>query len=334
MAEEEVEILQSIYGDELVVERSSKNSPTIVLSMKIRSALSQSLCAASIHVVIELPEQYPRISPKIYLRQQRGLDENNANILQKRIYEYTEANMDMPILYDIFQMIQKFVETEQNFPCAVCPVCLDGFSAETSVFCTSNCDHYIHQNCFVRYVNYTEDEIKRELSEWPEDMKSKVDQVLKCPVCRTPLSEQDLSVVDRESITLDEIIGDEEKFEFNWKEWRTKLEELQPIFERQKAKGGLIDPEVERKRYLITDDIVFERRPVAKSSQQKENIEAVECVENLSAGPSYQFLYHQKCKSGRPYSLFRLRNRNMGHRNGPSKEKFRKDRGGNGYIPT
>lgn len=74
-------------------------------------------------------------------------------------------------------MIQKFVETEQHFPCTVCPVCLDGFSAKTNAFCTSNCDHYIHQNCFIRYVNYTEDEIKRELSEWPEDMKSKVDQV-------------------------------------------------------------------------------------------------------------------------------------------------------------
>lgn len=85
------------------------------------------------------------------------------------------------------QMIQKFVETEQNFPCTVCPVCLDGFNAETIAFRALDCDHYIHQNCFIRYVKYTRDEIKRELGEWPEDMKSKVDQVceLCCLICKS-----------------------------------------------------------------------------------------------------------------------------------------------------
>lgn len=91
---------------------------------------------------------------------------------------------------------------------------------------------------------------------------SKCLKVLKCPICRTPLSEQDLSTVSRESITSDEAVVDKEKFKFNWEEWRVKLEELQPIFERQKAKGGLIDPEEERKRYLITDDIVNLTFPV------------------------------------------------------------------------
>lgn len=81
-------------------------------------------------------------------------------------------------------------------------------------------------------------------------------EILKCPICRTPLSEQDLSIVSGESITLDEAVVYKENFEFNWEKWRAKLEELQPVFERQKAKGGLIDPEEEQKRYLITGDIV------------------------------------------------------------------------------
>uniref|UniRef100_A0A8R1Y572 RWD domain-containing protein n=1 Tax=Onchocerca volvulus TaxID=6282 RepID=A0A8R1Y572_ONCVO len=257
MAEEEVEVLRSIYGDELIVEKDfADNTSPIVLSMKMRPTLLKSQCTASIQTIIELPVQYPKISPKVYLRQQRGIDESNVNILQKNIEQYIGTNIDMPILYDIFQIVQKFVETEQDFPCSVCPICLDGFSAKTIAFCTSNCDHYIHQNCFVRYINYTKDEIKRELNEWPEDMKSRVDQVLKCPVCRTPLNGQDLSIVDHASVTLDEANIDIEKFEFNWDEWRAKLKELQPIFERQKAKGGLIDPEKERNRYLIIDDIM------------------------------------------------------------------------------
>ncbi|KAK6101621.1 RWD domain family protein [Brugia pahangi] len=333
MAEEEVEVLRSIYGDELLVERNfGENTPTIILSMKIRSITSQSQYAAVIYAVIELPEQYPKVSPEVCLRQHRGIDERNANILQKTIQEYIEANVDMPILYDIFQMIQKFVETGQDFPCTVCPVCLDGFSAENSAFCTLKCDHHIHQNCFKRYVNYTEDEIKKELGEWPEDMKSKVDQVLKCPICRAPLNEQDLSTVGRESIILDEGTVDTENFEFNWEEWRAKLEELQPIFERQKAKGGLIDPEEERKRYLISDDIVFERRLVVESSQQKD-LEAIKYVKNLPSHSSYQFLDHQKCKSKRPYSLFRRPNWNVGLKGGPSKERFKKNRDEDDYIP-
>ncbi|VDK68079.1 unnamed protein product [Litomosoides sigmodontis] len=264
MAEEEVEVLQSIYGDELVVERDpTKNVSPIILSMKILPAL-QSQCRTGIYSVIELPVQsssknhnalqYPKISPKVHLRQQPGFDESCMSILRKNIQEYIEANSDMPILYDIFQMIQNFVESERNFPCTVCPICLDGFNAETVAFCALDCDHYIHRNCFVCYVNYTRNEIKRELSEWPEDMKSKVDQVLKCPVCRTPLSEQDLLTVGEESITLDEAIVDKGQFEFNWEEWQAKLEELQVVFERQKAKGGLIDPKKERKRNLVTDD--------------------------------------------------------------------------------
>ncbi|VDK64114.1 unnamed protein product [Onchocerca ochengi] len=177
MAEEEVEVLRSIYGDELVVEKDfADNTSPIVLSMKMRPTLLKSQCTASIQTIIELPVQYPKISPKVYLRQQRGIDESNVNILQKNIEQYIGTNIDMPILYDIFQIVQKFVETEQDFPCSVCPICLDGFSAKTIAFCTSNCDHYIHQNCFVRYINYTKDEIKRELNEWPEDMKSRVDQ--------------------------------------------------------------------------------------------------------------------------------------------------------------
>lgn len=74
-------------------------------------------------------------------------------------------------------MIQEFLETEQNVPSAVCPVCLSSFNNEVGSVCTSNCDHYIHQPCFASYVNYSEIEIERELNEWPEDMKSKVDQV-------------------------------------------------------------------------------------------------------------------------------------------------------------
>lgn len=73
---------------------------------------------------------------------------------------------------------------------------------------------------------------------------------------------------------------------------------------------------------------VFERQPVAESSQQKENIETVEFVENLPSESSYQLLDREKCKSRPPYSLFRLQNRNMGLRDGPSKERFRKDRCG------
>lgn len=77
---------------------------------------------------------------------------------------------------------------------------------------------------------------------------------------------------------------------------------------------------------------VFERQFPAETSRQNESVETAKFVENLSSGPSRQFLDRQKHKSRRPYSLFERQSRNMGFKDGPSKERFRKSR--SDYIPT
>lgn len=48
--------------------------------------------------------QYPVVSPKIDLRQPRGLNEDNLNTLWSNIERYTERNIGMPVLFDVFQV--------------------------------------------------------------------------------------------------------------------------------------------------------------------------------------------------------------------------------------
>ncbi|VDN06485.1 unnamed protein product [Thelazia callipaeda] len=250
MADEEIEILQSIYGTDLVVGRNTgQNWSDIVLSMKIVPILSKSKCVTSVRTVIELSEQYPKVPPKVYLREPRGFDENNLNILERKVEQHIEKNSEMHILYDIFQMVKDFLLDEQNVPCSFCPICLNKFKDGTTIICTPQCSHYIHSHCFARYVDHWRGQVAAELNQWPLDMRSKVDQVLKCPVCREPIDQNELSEIKKVPINLNN--DDDDEFNFNWEEWKKKLKELQVLLDHQKAKGGLIDPEEERKRFLI-----------------------------------------------------------------------------------
>lgn len=74
------------------------------------------------------------------------------------------------------QKVQEYLEDVQECPSAVCPICLNDFTTQQPSIRT-HCDHYIHQPCFATYVDYSRNEVQRELAEWPDDMKHKVDQV-------------------------------------------------------------------------------------------------------------------------------------------------------------
>lgn len=69
-----------------------------------------------------------------------------------------------------------------------------------------------------------------------------------CPVCRSPLDEESLAV----ACSPEELEETEKAEEFvvppSLKEQQLKMAEL---YERQKAKGGIIDLEHERNKYLV-----------------------------------------------------------------------------------
>lgn len=254
----EVEALRSIFQDELRVERPLHNNEHhTTLDMKVQPFQTGHHSSASIRVKIEIGPNYPSCSPLVTLHQPRGVEESNLKRLDEEIANYLRNNLEMPVLFDVFQLVQSFLENVQCVPSAVCPICLNDFNDHSPSLCT-RCDHFMHPQCLASYLNYSKNEIQRELAEWPNDMKHKVDQSLRCPVCRLELCEEDCKAANTESDGKRSPLQTDNDFIFDWDGWRCQLREMAVIQERQRQNGGLIDVEEEKKRNLITEDTVLE----------------------------------------------------------------------------
>lgn len=267
----ELEALQSIFADEIKVDRFKRDGNDIItLEMKVRpSQLGQCSCA-SIRTKVEIGSEYPSISPVVQLCQPRGIDETNVDILKEKISKHLDENIEMPVMYDVFQLVQDFLESAQNWPSAVCPVCLNNLTRDIPSLCT-HCDHFIHKYCFVNYIDYSKREMIRQLNEWPSDMKHKVDQSLRCPVCRVELTEEDFREADQDEITEQIKPAEEADWYFDWDGWRKHQQELSVIYEKQRIKGGIIDLEEERSKNLITEDTVVAILPPDQAETSSHN---------------------------------------------------------------
>ncbi|KHN75351.1 E3 ubiquitin-protein ligase RNF25 [Toxocara canis] len=272
----EVDALESIFGDDLTINR--RDDASIVLEMNVQPLESELHSPPTIRVTIEIGAQYPSVSPKVRLWQPRGVDEKNVNELNRQIELFVGENLDVPILYDIFRRVQEYLEEIKHCPSGVCPICLNDFTSHQPSVRT-HCDHYIHQPCFATYIDYSRSEIQRELSEWPDDMKDKVDQALRCPMCREALDEEECSKADGCERLRD--CQDASTCEFDWDSWKETLRKWDVIMNNQRSKGGLIDLDEERHRFLVTDQTVVEipgssaRNAVENAEQSNEESKVI-----------------------------------------------------------
>lgn len=118
------------------------------------------------------------------------------------------------------------------------------------MFTKTSCYHYFHSHCLGRYITHSEMELKdreRELEEdKTRDRTEEEELAVVCPVCRESLTYDLDALLSSPAPVLcqqeDAVIGGE---------FKKKWEALQKILERQKEKGGVIDPEAESNRFLI-----------------------------------------------------------------------------------
>ncbi|VDK31652.1 unnamed protein product [Gongylonema pulchrum] len=183
MVEQEMEVLKSIYGDELVIEETPDSADSqAVLNLRIQPSVQDRTCAPSIRAVIELPHQYPDVAPRVHFQLPRGVDEENLNTLRDRISEFLREHLGVTIVFDVFEMIRDFLATQQSIPCAVCPICLRKFSEAVASVCTSTCDHYFHHQCLVEHIEQSKKQIQDWLRQMPDMLHSKIDRVRISPV--------------------------------------------------------------------------------------------------------------------------------------------------------
>ncbi|MCI4384711.1 hypothetical protein PGIGA_G00041890 [Pangasianodon gigas] len=125
----------------------------------------------------------------------------------------------------------KEILTESNIPHGHCVICLYGFQ-EGEVFTKTSCYHYFHSHCLGRYVTHSEEELQERVRELEEDKTrdgGKDEELcVACPVCREPL-----------------------RYDVNALLSSPPPNFPQKILERQREKGGVIDPEAESNRFLI-----------------------------------------------------------------------------------
>ncbi|XP_029997133.1 E3 ubiquitin-protein ligase RNF25 [Sphaeramia orbicularis] len=244
----EIEVLQSIYLDELLVNGREDGGWEVSLVLYPSTAEDSVSQFVRLTLTLSLDQQYPSSSPTISIHNPRGLSDDKLSSVQKCLQSEAQSCLGSPVLYQLIEKAKEIL-TESNIPHGNCVICLYDFK-EGETFTKTSCYHYFHSHCLGRYASHSERELQQREKELEEDKTRERTEhqelTVVCPVCREPLSydvHQLLSCPAPQLPEVDEAaIGSD--FQLKWCE-------LQKLLEKQRAKGGIIDPEVESNRFLI-----------------------------------------------------------------------------------
>ncbi|XP_048848167.1 E3 ubiquitin-protein ligase RNF25 [Brienomyrus brachyistius] len=244
----EIEVLKSIYLEELRVSRNSTGDWDVSLVLHPSTAEDSLSQFVRLTLTLTLDSQYPASPPCISIHHPRGLSDDKILSVQRCLHKEAQSCLGGPALYQLIEKAKEFL-TESNIPYGNCVICLYGFKEE-EIFTKTSCYHYFHSYCLGRYIAHSEAEIRERRKEMEEDKtRARADSqelTVVCPVCREPLT-YDLEVLLASPAphfpTLEETTVQAE--------FRKKWTELQAILERQRERGGVIDPLVESNRFLI-----------------------------------------------------------------------------------
>ncbi|XP_062874701.1 E3 ubiquitin-protein ligase RNF25 [Trichomycterus rosablanca] len=243
----EIEVLQSIYVDELTVTHTDDGGWTV--SILLHPSTGEDCLAQFVRLTLtmDLDPQYPSSPPRISICNPRGLSDDKLLSLKQSLQMEVESCTGMPVLYQLIEKAKE-VLTESNIPHGNCVICLYGFK-EGEVFTKTSCYHYFHSHCLGRYITHSEEELRERVKELEKDKtREGADEELSvvCPVCREPLTYDVNTLLSSPVPNIPQQEDDAVGAEF-----KRKWADLQKILERQKERGGIIDPEAESNRFLI-----------------------------------------------------------------------------------
>ncbi|MEQ2310652.1 hypothetical protein AMECASPLE_011272 [Ameca splendens] len=244
----EIEVLQSIYLEELQVDRRQDGGWEVSLVLYPSTAQDSVSQFVRLTLHLTLDQQYPSSSPVISIHNPRGLSDDKLSSVQRCLQAEAQSWLGSPVLYQLIEKAKEIL-TESNIPHGNCVICLYGFK-EGETFTKTSCYHYFHSHCLGRYVSHSERELRQMEKELMEDKtrdgSSCQELTVVCPVCREPLTydvSQLLSSPAPELPELDQAaIGSD---------FQRKWAELQKLLEKQRCSGGVINPEEESNRFLI-----------------------------------------------------------------------------------
>ncbi|KAK3576129.1 hypothetical protein CHS0354_043097 [Potamilus streckersoni] len=218
-------------------------------------------------LVIQIPEQYPNDLPTVTVRNPRGIGDEDIQSLLEVIDKRMEERKGESMLFEVIELAKESL-TEGNIPRCSCVICMEHFQ-EGNSFTKTHCYHYFHHHCLARYVYHCqkaqeEEEIKKiTLHNKKEETK------VHCPVCREEITYE---VLNLEKDFFNKMEEDEEEVHIQpSEELRKWQKDMDAIRQRQAERGGIIDVEANRNKFLLTEDDMRIMLPIQR--ELKENRE-------------------------------------------------------------
>ncbi|XP_012255249.1 E3 ubiquitin-protein ligase RNF25 isoform X2 [Athalia rosae] len=245
---DELEALKAILLDhELHIKENRKGEPecveTVVFPSTGEDSQSQYVC---VRLVVHLPPGYPDVSPKVTLRNPRGLHEDTVRLIQSDVEAKCEDFVGQPVMFELIELVREHL-TSSNLPSGQCAVCLYGFR-EGDQFTKTECYHHFHSHCLAAHCAAAERHYREEqekVPQWQQDPKNKFQAI--CPVCREPIK-CEVGILSTARPPLD--VETAKDFAVT-AELRELQRQMAALFSHQQQRGGIIDLEAEGVKMLL-----------------------------------------------------------------------------------
>ncbi|XP_037090802.1 E3 ubiquitin-protein ligase RNF25-like [Pollicipes pollicipes] len=249
---DEIAALEATLMDDLNVVYNGERPQEVSVTLHPATADNREEQFVRMTLTLHLPAGYPRVSPEVLITNPRGISEQTVQQVKAQCQEKMDEYRGEPVLYQLMELARDHL-TDSNVPAVPCVICLYEFT-ECDVFTKTVCYHYFHAQCLARYIdNFLNSPEDEEVPPWQEKkMKNVV-----CPVCREPIV-YDLAAL-REAPP-PELSARAAGFSAT-AELRNLQRCMAALRLQQQQRGGLIDPEEERNKYLLVTAPETEQRP-------------------------------------------------------------------------
>ncbi|XP_053327068.1 E3 ubiquitin-protein ligase RNF25 isoform X2 [Spea bombifrons] len=254
---QELEVLESIYLDELEICRGERSELSITLHPATGDDADSQYVKFTLR--LSLPPRYPVEPPEVSVSRPRGLRDEHIQSIIRALNTLATENVGHPILYELIE--GKEMLTASNIPHGQCAVCLYDFQ-DGDCLTKTQCFHHFHSHCLGRYADHCQ--------KHGEDQEP----LVFCPVCRENLTGDLSKLLAAPPPQHPEVVYVADAHTLQ------KAKELHRIYMKQVAKGGIIDLEAEKNRFFIS----IQEPPAGDGDH------ALPCTEEVPVPPSEEHL--------------------------------------------
>ncbi|KAJ8043947.1 E3 ubiquitin-protein ligase RNF25 [Holothuria leucospilota] len=224
--EQELELLKQIYIHEMDIKKCNGHPCELSLVLHPATADRTDLQYVTLTLIFQITKEYPDVLPEIIIRNPRGMSEGEINSLHNKLKECAASKLGEAMLFELIELAKESL-TANNLPSCECVICCHTFE-DNEAFTKTQCYHYFHNNCLVRYLKYAKENEEEAV----------------CPVCREMLEDfGNLSVGEGLSEVVPQFVVDPAL-----RNWQIKMSALKT---KQAQKGGIIDVVANSNKFLL-----------------------------------------------------------------------------------